>query len=72
MRFDMTDKTMNKAVMCPLCHRLLRYISEDDSKQHMTVCKHCDKWIWYKGNDLDSFEIHKVPDTRSSSGLTFY
>lgn len=62
----------DKSIMCPNCHKFLTKADSKDSRTHKLACKHCHKWIWYVPNDDDNFQIKEIPDSRSSSGMTFY
>ena len=62
----------DKSIMCPNCHKFLTKADKKDPRTHKLACKHCGKWIWYVPNDDDNFQIKEIPQSRSSSGMTFY
>lgn len=62
----------DKSIMCPNCRKFLTKSDSKDPRVHKLACRHCHKWIWYVPNDDDYFEIKEVPNSRSSSGMTFY
>ena len=62
----------DKSIMCPNCRKFLTKADSRDPIIHKLACRHCHKWIWYVPNDDDYFEIKEVPNSRSSSGMTFY
>lgn len=61
----------DKSIMCPNCRKFLTKANSKDPRTHKLACKHCHKWIWYVPNDDDNFQIKEIPDSRSSSGMTF-
>lgn len=62
----------DKSIMCPNCHKFLTKADSKDTRTHKLAYKHCHKWIWYVPNDDDDFQIKEIPQSRSSSGMTFY
>lgn len=62
----------DKSIICPNCHKFLTKADSKDPRTHKLTCGHCGKLIWYVPNDDDNFEIKEVPQSRTSSGMTFY
>ena len=62
----------NKSIMCPNCGKYLTKADKRDSNINKLACKNCHKWIWYTPNDDDNYEIREIPNSISSSGMTFY
>ena len=62
----------DKSIICPNCHKFLTKADSKDPRTHKLACKHCHKWIWYVSNDDDDFQIKEIPQSRTSSGMTFF
>ena len=61
----------DKSIMCPVCNKFLLKVDRRDPRKRRIKCRNCNNLIYFIPK-ADYFEVKKIPDTKSASGMRFY
>lgn len=61
----------DKSIMCPVCNKFLLKTDKRDPRERRIKCRNCRIIICFTPK-TDHFEVKKIPDTKSASGMRFY